>query len=299
MTADFFEMNIISLFEIYKQSNTDNITEIKENIHQIIKDYDEKTEKYKSCDIKNLIEKIDLEVLNNAYKCFECGYRTNSYIQELSDENIAVVLVSMLDFLKKMYEEKNIDIAVFYQTISDLIFRISDYKNRNNKFGLEGFEGKWLLRIFYMNIFKLGSLQFEISNLKEENIDINSDDLGDCADVLDNDVIMVHIMENEDISYESCVKSFGLADEFFSNEYKCYACYSWLLYENMKKILKPSSKILQFQSIFEKIINFDSSDMAKERVYKNYDENNTTSLQKSMIIHPECMGVGFGIKARN
>lgn len=65
-----------------------------------------------------------------------------------------------------------------------------------------------------MNIFKLGSLQFEISNLQEENIDINSDDLGDCADVLDNDVIMVHIMENEDISYESCVKSFGLADEF-------------------------------------------------------------------------------------
>lgn len=299
MTADFFEMNIISLFEIYKQSNTDNITEIKANIHQIIKDYDEKTEKYKSCDIKYLIEKIDLEVLNNAYKCLECGYRTDNYIQELSDEKIAVVLVSMLDFLKKMYEEKNIDIAVFYQTISDLIFRISDYKNRNNKFGLEGFEGKWLLRIFYMNIFKLGSLQFEISNLQEENIDINSDDLGDCADVLDNDVIMVHIMENEDISYESCVKSLGLADEFFSNEYKCYACYSWLLYENMKKILKPSSKILQFQSIFEKIINFDSSDMAKERVYKNYDENNPTSLQKSMIIHPECMGVGFGIKARN
>lgn len=299
MTADFFEMNIISLFEIYKQSNTDNITEIKENIHQIIKDYDEKTEKYKSCDIKNLIEKIDLEVLNNAYKCLECGYRTDSYIQELSDENIAVVLVSMLDFLKKMYEEKNIDIAVFYQTISDLIFRISDYKNRNNKFGLEGFEGKWLLRIFYMNIFKLGSLQFEISNLKEENIDINSDDLGDCADVLDNDVIMVHIMENEDISYESCVKSFGLADEFFSNEYKYYACYSWLLYENMKKILAPSSKILQFQSFFEIITNIDDPSMAKERVYKNYDKNNETSLQQNLRFHPECMGVGFGIKARN
>lgn len=234
MTADFFEMNIISLFEIYKQSNTDNITEIKENIHQIIKDYDEKTEKYKSCDIKNLIEKIDLEVLNNAYKCLECGYRTDSYIQELSDENIAVVLVSMLDFLKKMYEEKNIDIAVFYQTISDLIFRISDYKNRNNKFGLEGFEGKWLLRIFYMNIFKLGSLQFEISNLKEENIDINSDDLGDCADVLDNDVIMVHIMENEDISYETCKKSLENANKFFSDDYKYFVCYSWLLYEDMK-----------------------------------------------------------------
>lgn len=39
--------------------------------------------------------------------------------------------------------------------------------------------------------------------------------------------------------------------------------------------------------------------MAKERIYKNYDKNNETSLQKNMIIHPECMGIGFGIKARN
>lgn len=188
---------------------------------------------------------------------------------------------------------------MLFQTISDLIFRISDYKLRNGKYGLEGFEGKWLIRMFYLNIFKLGSLQFETARINLKELNINNNDLGEFEDIINEEVIMVHIMENEDISYESCVKSFGLADEFFSNEYKCYACYSWLLYENMKKILKPSSKILQFQSIFEKIINFDSSDMAKERVYKNYDENNPTSLQKSMIIHPECMGVGFGIKARN
>ena len=104
---------------------------------------------------------------------------------------------------------------------------------------------------------------------------------------------------NEDISYESCVKSFGLADEFFSNEYKYYACYSWLLYENMKKILAPSSKILQFQNFFEIITNIDDHSMAKERVYKNYDKNNETSLQQNLRFHPECMGVGFGIKARN
>lgn len=299
MTADFFEMDTINLFNEYVKLNIDKTYELKSRIYQIIKEYDETTEKYKSCDMSYLIEKISPDILNEACKCIEKGYDDDSYIQNLSDELIAVVLVSMLDFLKRSYEKEKIDEKVFFQTISDLIFRISDYKNRNNKFGLEGFEGKWLLRIFYMNIFKLGSLQFEISNLREENIDINSDDLGDCADVLDNDVIMVHIMENEDISYESCVKSFGLADEFFSNEYKYYACYSWLLYENMKKILAPSSKILQFQSFFEIITNIDDPSMAKERVYKNYDKNNETSLQQNLRFHPECMGVGFGIKARN
>lgn len=292
-------MDTINLFNEYVKLNIDKTYELKSRIYQIIKEYDETTEKYKSCDMSYLIEKISPDILNEACKCIEKGYETDSYIQNLSDELIAVVLVSMLDFLKKSYEKEKIDEKVFYQTISDLIFRISDYKLRNGKYGLEGFEGKWLIRMFYLNIFKLGSLQFETAMINLKELNINNNDLGEFEDIINEEVIMVHIMENEDISYESCVKSFGLADEFFSNEYKCYACYSWLLYENMKKILKPSSKILQFQSIFEKIINFDSSDMAKERVYKNYDENNPTSLQKSMIIHPECMGVGFGIKARN
>lgn len=292
-------MDTINLFNEYVKLNIYKTYELKSRIYQIIKEYDETTEKYKSCDMSYLIEKISPDILKEACKCIEKGYEADSYIQNLSDELIAVVLVSMLDFLKKSYEREKIDEKVFFQTISDLIFRISDYKLRNGKYGLEGFEGKWLLRMFYLNIFKLGSLQFETARINLKELNINNNDLGEFEDIINEEVIMVHIMENEDISYESCVKSFGLADEFFSNEYKYYACYSWLLYENMKKILKPSSKILQFQNFFEIITNIDDPSMAKERVYKNYDKNNETSLQQNLRFHPECMGVGFGIKARN
>lgn len=292
-------MDTINLFNEYVKLNIDKIDELKSRIYQIIKEYDETTEKYKSCDMSYLIEKISPDILNEACKCIEKGYEADSYIQNLSDELIAVVLVSMLDFLKKSYEKEKIDEKVFFQTISDLIFRISDYKLRNGKYGLEGFEGKWLIRMFYLNIFKLGSLQFETARINLKELNINNNDLGEFEDIINEEVIMVHIMENEDISYESCVKSFGLADEFFSNEYKYCACYSWLLYENMKKILAPSSKILQFQSFFEIITNIDDPSMTKERVYKNYDKNNETSLQQNLRFHPECMGVGFGIKARN
>ena len=292
-------MDTINLFNEYVKLNIDKTYELKSRIYQIIKEYDETTEKYKSYDMSYLIEKISPDILNEACKCIEKGYEADSYIQNLSDELIAVVLVSVLDFLKKSYEKEKIDEKVFFQTISDLIFRISDYKLRNGKYGLEGFEGKWLIRMFYLNIFKLGSLQFETARINLKELNINNNDLGEFEDIINEEVIMVHIMENEDISYESCVKSFGLADEFFSNEYKYYACYSWLLYENMKKILAPSSKILQFQSFFEIITNIDDSSMAKERVYKNYDKNNETSLQQNLRFHPECMGVGFGIKARN
>lgn len=292
-------MDTINLFNEYVKLNIDKTYELKSRIYQIIKEYDETTEKYKSYDMSYLIEKISPDILNEACKCIEKGYEADSYIQNLSDELIAVVLVSMLDFLKKSYEKEKIDEKVFFQTISDLIFRISDYKLRNGKYGLEGFEGKWLIRMFYLNIFKLGSLQFETARINLKELNINNNDLGEFEDIINEEVIMVHIMENEDISYESCVKSFGLADEFFSNEYKYYACYSWLLYENMKKILAPSSKILQFQSFFEIITNIDDPSMTKERVYKNYDKNNETSLQQNLRFHPECMGVGFGIKARN
>lgn len=292
-------MDTINLFNEYVKLNIDKTYELKSRIYQIIKEYDETTEKYKSCDMSYLIEKISPDILNEACKCIEKGYETDSYIQNLSDEKIAVILVSMLDFMKKSYEREKIDEKVFFQTISDLIFRISDYKLRNGKYDLEGFEGKWLIRMFYLNIFKLGSLQFETARINLKELNINNNDLGEFEDIINEEVIMVHIMENEDISYESCVKSFGLADEFFSNEYKYYACYSWLLYENMKKILAPSSKILQFQSFFEIITNIDDPSMAKERVYKNYDKNNETSLQQNLRFHPECMGVGFGIKARN
>lgn len=292
-------MDTINLFNEYVKLNIDKTYELKSRIYQIIKEYDETTEKYKSYDMSYLIEKISPDILNETCKCIEKGYEADSYIQNLSDELIAVVLVSMLDFLKKSYEKEKIDDKVFFQTISDLIFRISDYKLRNGKYGLEGFEGKWLIRMFYLNIFKLGSLQFETARINLKELNINNNDLGEFEDIINEEVIMVHIMENEDISYESCVKSFGLADEFFSNEYKYYACYSWLLYENMEKILAPSSKILQFQNFFEIITNIDDPSMAKERVYKNYDKNNETSLQQNLRFHPECMGVGFGIKARN
>lgn len=292
-------MDTINLFNEYVKLSIDKTYELKSRIYQIIKEYDETTEKYKSYDMSYLIEKISPDILNEACKCIEKGYEADSYIQNLSDELIAVVLVSMLDFLKKSYEKEKIDEKVFFQTISDLIFRISDYKLRNGKYGLEGFEGKWLIRMFYLNIFKLGSLQFETARINLKELNINNNDLGEFEDIINEEVIMVHIMENEDISYESCVKSFGLADEFFSNEYKYYACYSWLLYENMKKILAPSSKILQFQNFFEIITNIDDPSMTKERVYKNYDKNNETSLQQNLRFHPECMGVGFGIKARN
>lgn len=289
-------MDTVKFLNEYVQSNIDKTEELKSRIYQIIKDYDQTTEKYKSCDMDYLIEKISPDILNEACKCIEKGYEADSYIQNLSDERIAVVLVSMLDFMKKSYEREKIDEKVFFQTISDLIFRISDYKLRNGKYGLEGFEGKWLLRMFYLNIFKLGSLQFETGRINLDEMKMKQEDLKEFEDIVNKDVIMVHIMENEDISRESCEESFGFADEFFSDEYKYYVCYSWLLYENMRGILKQSSKILQFQNLFEKIINIDDSSMAKERIYKNHDKNNETSLQKNMKLHPECMGVGFGIK---
>lgn len=272
-----------------------NVDKLKFKTKCIIHKYNYISTKYQSCNLDYLIDKIDLDMLKKLLKCMEKGYGDESYIQQLNDEEVAVVLLGMLDFLNIQYSNKKIAEEIFYNTISDLIFRINDYKKRNGKFGLEPFEGKWLLRIFYLRIFKLGTIQFEMGKMNSEELGIDVKKLEKLEQILNEDVIMVHIMENEDISYEACKYSFEMSDKFFSSKYKYYTCYSWLLYDNMKKILKPSSNILKFQNLFEITINIDDPEMAKERVFKNYDTKNETSLQQNMKIHPECMGIGLGI----
>ena len=67
-------MDTINLFNEYVKLNIDKTYELKSRIYQIIKEYDETTEKYKSYDMSYLIEKISPDILNEACKCIEKGY---------------------------------------------------------------------------------------------------------------------------------------------------------------------------------------------------------------------------------
>ncbi len=293
-------MEIIELYRNYIDEFADDIEKIKSNVCDIVNTYNNTSSKYKTGDFKILIEKIDSDMVQLSLDCMEKGYKNESYIDKIQDdEKRAIVIISMLDFLKKLYDREKISDEVFYDTISDVMFRIEDYEKRFGKYGLEDYEGKWLLRIFYLKIFKLGCLQFEISKIDLRELIKKGNVPQKYEDVFSNDLIEVHIMENEDISPYSCRKSFELADEFFDANLHYYACYSWILAKNLDKILKENSNILSFRKNFEFIIYEDDCKMAKERAFKKFDPNRMTSLQKGLLENPECMGMGLGIMKRN
>lgn len=71
--------------------------------------------------------------------------------------------------LKESYEKENIQEDIFYDTISDIFLRFKVYRKRTLSIGLKQEDVEWILRIFDMTIFKLGSLQFEMTKFYFSN----------------------------------------------------------------------------------------------------------------------------------
>ena len=74
--------------------------------------------------------------------------------------------------------------------------------------------------------------------------------------------LYIHIPKGAPLDREACLDSIRQAKEFFPNYYpefsfKGFTTHSWLLDPNLKTLLPASSRILQFQELFE-IIHTDN-----------------------------------------
>ena len=66
--------------------------------------------------------------------------------------------------------------------------------------------------------------------------------------------INIHIPASGTLDRKECIKSLRKMDEFFREfhpdyDYKAVVCYSWLLDETFKSLLKPESNIVRFQQL--------------------------------------------------
>ena len=67
-------------------------------------------------------------------------------------------------------------------------------------------------------------------------------------------VINIHVPAKGSLDRKACIKSLRKMDEFFCEfhpdyDYKAVVCYSWLLDEQFKQLLKPQSNIVGFQQL--------------------------------------------------
>lgn len=192
------------------------------------------------------------------------------------------------------YRECKVDEAIFWDTFQDIRFWCENYKNEYGSYGIGAFD--WFWRHIDMTLFRLGRLQFE--QMKMEYA------VGKDADFLPqgSEVINIHIPQGEKLDMTACQESLERAYARYGKKHP-YVCHSWLLYPGLKKVLKETSNILQFQKLF-RIIQVDYKEREAEwrifgkvkNVIAKYPED--TSLQrgvKEYLLKGNTLGNGWGI----
>lgn len=153
-----------------------------------------------------------------------------------------------VEHLSKKYAEKGIPESVLVDTMKDIVTWTNTWSDVRGELWLE--ETHWLRLHFNMKLFALGRLHFYMG--------IMWTDMPALGLAKGDGYVDVHIPACGPLSYEECVKSFQMANEFFAKyypefSYENFYCDSWLLDDSLKEYLKPESNILKFQSLFTPI----------------------------------------------
>ncbi len=153
-----------------------------------------------------------------------------------------------MEELHKQYQEKGLPDSVFLNTMQDIATWTKTWSAVHGELWL--LETQWLRLHFSMKLFGLGRLQFYMC--------VAWDDLPELGLKKGEGFLDVHIPATGPLSYEECLESFQMANEFFSKyypefSYENFYCDSWLLDDTLKNYMKPDSNILKFQSMFTPI----------------------------------------------
>ncbi len=189
---------------------------------------------------------------------------------------LACMLRSMV-LSRKQYEEKQIPGTVFVDTMKAFTRFVGEHKD---SFGEYGFDRDfWTGRQLSLLLFRLGELEFEMTREKNEQGN-------------EEPAVSIHIPSDADLSREKCLASFREARSFFGRYYpefsECrYVCYSWLMSPALKDLLPDTSRIRQFQDLFEVVSWEKEADDVLEWVFKRKDLPleklpEDTSLQRRM-----------------
>ena len=154
-----------------------------------------------------------------------------------------LMLISLSKHLRKLYKEKNIADKIWFDSMSDLKWKLWECKAVKGMWGT--FVGGWFYRFFDMTRFALGRLQFEMWNVNDE-CDINGKPVRKGMKA-----ISIHIPRTlTPLTKESRLDAYRQAAEVFADEFGdqriLFACHSWLLSKEMPGLLKDGSNIKSF-----------------------------------------------------
>ncbi|MCI8830097.1 MAG: DUF5596 domain-containing protein [Lachnospiraceae bacterium] len=213
----------------------------------------------------------------------------------LEDEGQWKMLYCQLECARrswKRYEEMRIEEKIFGDTMK-CFSRFLDECRRKN--GILFFDrGWWTYRQISMRLFRLGTLEYELSLWEGKP------------------AVAVHIPSDADLS-EACVNaSFSQAENFFRTffrkfDYEIYCCNSWLLSPVLSTMLSEDSKIRGFQKQFSIVEENQEDNSFMEWLFQTFRDTDIrelpekTSLQKAVknrLLSGEKIGSGRGIRKK-
>lgn len=196
------------------------------------------------------------------------------------------------------YRAAGIPDQVYYDTYRDLAIWYQHCLQETEMPGIKNY--RWTALPLKRRIYRLGRLQFELSDLKED-VECEACRLEKGAPVLE-----VHIPEGEPLAFDAVREAFEAAAVFFRETvpyaYQGFHCESWLLAGGLRELLPETSNIIRFQSLFC-IYDEKPSRQAEERIFGKIEEciedyPVQTKLQKNLrqyLLSGKSVGAGLGI----
>ena len=183
----------------------------------------------------------------------------------------------------EMYRQRGISDRIYFDTMADIAIWERECMRKYGVHGLEEIE--WIARHLRLDLFCLGSLQFEPILLKED-ISVSRDPrdpsaAGELRWEAGSLALNVHIPDGADLSGEACLDSFRQAYEFFGNGAYLFICDSWLLAPELRKLLP--SNILRFQDLFDIIRVHYTFPQAEQRIFTDVLEDKSRYPQDTTL----------------
>ena len=116
----------------------------------------------KEVDFKPAVKTEALDYICKNYKYISQTYKAKSKVGPYDE--LMILIYRMVD-LDKIYSEKALPKSVMVDTLSDLTLRQGMYFDKYKKLGLTEEDKSWLEHIYDLEIFKLGSLQYELAQM--------------------------------------------------------------------------------------------------------------------------------------
>lgn len=173
----------------------------------------------------------------------------------------------------KNYEKKGISEQIFIDTMKCFSRFAGEHKEGYGNYAFD--REWWTARQIAGELMRIGELEYEM----------RQDEGGRYIDL--------HIPSDAKLKRENLLESLHRARDFFREKYPAYGsvemrCHSWLLSPTLKKLLPPTSRILDFQKLFviETIGVTEESEYITwvfkrpDIAFENLPEN--TSLQREM-----------------